>query len=137
MCVGLYLYAMLPDQTPTPTRFLQNCEEVGLFKEIEEEFLQAQEEEKSKQVHFIEKCKPQLSRVSRLLAEVILKRIKSKSEDTMLTCAVLMIGVCLLVSVRLAFRVTPVREGDKSRRLQIFDLLQGKTHQAIAFFPVN
>ncbi|CAK6949689.1 cyclic AMP-responsive element-binding protein 5-like [Scomber scombrus] len=37
------------DQTPTPTRFLQNCEEVGLFKEIEEEFLQAQEEEKNKQ----------------------------------------------------------------------------------------
>nr|XP_046272759.1 cyclic AMP-responsive element-binding protein 5-like [Scatophagus argus]XP_046272760.1 cyclic AMP-responsive element-binding protein 5-like [Scatophagus argus]XP_046272761.1 cyclic AMP-responsive element-binding protein 5-like [Scatophagus argus] len=37
------------DQTPTPTRFLQNCEEVGLFKEIEEEFLQAQEEEKSKE----------------------------------------------------------------------------------------
>uniref|UniRef100_UPI0037E918EF cyclic AMP-responsive element-binding protein 5-like n=1 Tax=Semicossyphus pulcher TaxID=241346 RepID=UPI0037E918EF len=37
------------DQTPTPTRFLQNCEEVGLFKEIEEEFLQAEEEEKSKQ----------------------------------------------------------------------------------------
>ncbi|XP_029023047.1 cyclic AMP-responsive element-binding protein 5 isoform X4 [Betta splendens] len=38
------------DQTPTPTRFLQNCEEVGLFKEIEEEFLQEQEEEeKSKQ----------------------------------------------------------------------------------------
>ncbi|KAK5855293.1 hypothetical protein PBY51_005405 [Eleginops maclovinus] len=37
------------DQTPTPTRFLQNCEEVGIFKEIEEEFLQAQEEEKSKQ----------------------------------------------------------------------------------------
>ncbi|XP_015229659.1 PREDICTED: cyclic AMP-responsive element-binding protein 5-like isoform X3 [Cyprinodon variegatus] len=36
-------------QTPTPTRFLQNCEEVGLFKEIEEEFLQAQEEEKNKQ----------------------------------------------------------------------------------------
>lgn len=45
------LRALLPDQTPTPTRFLQNCEEVGLFKEIEEEFLQAQEEEKSKQVH--------------------------------------------------------------------------------------
>ncbi|KAM9824217.1 cyclic AMP-responsive element-binding protein 5-like [Neosynchiropus ocellatus] len=37
------------DQTPTPTHFLQNCEEVGLFKEIEEEFLQAQEEEKKKQ----------------------------------------------------------------------------------------
>lgn len=45
------------DQTPTPTRFLQNCEEVGLFKEIEEEFLQAEEEEKSKQVHFIAKGK--------------------------------------------------------------------------------
>lgn len=51
----VYLYVMLPDQTPTPTRFLQNCEEVGLFKEIEEEFLQAQEDEKSKQVHFTEK----------------------------------------------------------------------------------
>lgn len=41
----------LTDQTPTPTRFLQNCEEVGLFKEIEEEFLQEQEEEKNKEVH--------------------------------------------------------------------------------------
>lgn len=41
---------MTLDQTPTPTRFLQNCEEVGLFKEIEEEFLQAQEEENKKQV---------------------------------------------------------------------------------------
>lgn len=43
-------FVIFPDQTPTPTRFLQNCEEVGLFKEIEEEFLQEQEEEKSKQV---------------------------------------------------------------------------------------
>ncbi|XP_041664915.1 cyclic AMP-responsive element-binding protein 5-like isoform X1 [Cheilinus undulatus] len=41
--------ATFTDQTPTPTRFLQNCEEVGLFKEIEEEFLQAEEEEKCKQ----------------------------------------------------------------------------------------
>ncbi|XP_061598753.1 cyclic AMP-responsive element-binding protein 5-like isoform X2 [Cololabis saira] len=41
--------AVFTDQTPTPTRFLQNCEEVGLFKEIEEEFLQAQEEENNKQ----------------------------------------------------------------------------------------
>lgn len=52
LCV--YLHVTLPDQTPTPTRFLQNCEEVGLFKEIEEEFLQAQEEEKSKQVNSTE-----------------------------------------------------------------------------------
>ncbi|KAM9738192.1 cyclic AMP-responsive element-binding protein 5-like isoform 1-T3 [Menidia menidia] len=36
------------DETPTPTRFLQNCEEVGVFREIEEEFLQAQEEENIK-----------------------------------------------------------------------------------------
>lgn len=50
--VTVCLYILLTDQTPTPTRFLQNCEEVGLFKEIEEEFLQAQEEEKSKQVLF-------------------------------------------------------------------------------------
>lgn len=47
----LCLYVLLTDQTPTPTRFLQNCEEVGLFKEIEEEFLQEQEEEKNKEVH--------------------------------------------------------------------------------------
>lgn len=45
------LCVLLADQTPTPTRFLQNCEEVGLFKEIEEEFLQEQEEEKNKEVH--------------------------------------------------------------------------------------
>ncbi|CAG12002.1 unnamed protein product, partial [Tetraodon nigroviridis] len=41
------------DQTPTPTRFLKNCEEVGLFSEldcsIEQEFCKAQEEEDSKQ----------------------------------------------------------------------------------------
>lgn len=48
------MFVILADQTPTPTRFLQNCEEVGLFKEIEEEFLQAQEEENSKQVQFLE-----------------------------------------------------------------------------------
>ncbi|XP_046875546.1 cyclic AMP-responsive element-binding protein 5-like isoform X1 [Hypomesus transpacificus] len=37
------------DQTPTPTRFLRNCEEVGLFREIEEEFREEQEEEHNKQ----------------------------------------------------------------------------------------
>ncbi|KAG9345154.1 hypothetical protein JZ751_009697, partial [Albula glossodonta] len=46
---------MLSDQTPTPTRFLKNCEEVGLFSEldcsIEQEFCKAQEEEDSKQPH--------------------------------------------------------------------------------------
>nr|XP_023673510.1 cyclic AMP-responsive element-binding protein 5-like isoform X1 [Paramormyrops kingsleyae]XP_023673511.1 cyclic AMP-responsive element-binding protein 5-like isoform X1 [Paramormyrops kingsleyae] len=44
---------MLSDQTPTPTRFLKNCEEVGLFSEldcsIEQEFCKAQEEEDNKQ----------------------------------------------------------------------------------------
>ncbi|KAM4689217.1 cyclic AMP-responsive element-binding protein 5 isoform 1-T1 [Discoglossus pictus] len=43
---------MLSDQTPTPTRFLKNCEEVGLFNDIdcslEHEFRNAQEEENSK-----------------------------------------------------------------------------------------
>lgn len=38
-----------PDQTPTPTRFLKNCEEVGLFNELassfEQEFPKAQEDE--------------------------------------------------------------------------------------------
>ncbi|XP_038832386.1 cyclic AMP-responsive element-binding protein 5-like [Salvelinus namaycush] len=41
------------NQTPTPTRFLKNCEEVGLFSEldcsIEQEFRKAQEEEDNKQ----------------------------------------------------------------------------------------
>uniref|UniRef100_A0A8D1CYV1 C2H2-type domain-containing protein n=1 Tax=Sus scrofa TaxID=9823 RepID=A0A8D1CYV1_PIG len=45
---------MLSDQTPTPTRFLKNCEEVGLFSELdcslEHEFRKAQEEESSKRV---------------------------------------------------------------------------------------
>ncbi|XP_062314543.1 cyclic AMP-dependent transcription factor ATF-7a isoform X2 [Osmerus eperlanus] len=38
-----------PNQTPTPTRFLKNCEEVGLFNEIassfEQEFRKAQEDD--------------------------------------------------------------------------------------------
>ncbi|XP_028674059.1 cyclic AMP-responsive element-binding protein 5 isoform X2 [Erpetoichthys calabaricus] len=43
---------ILSDQTPTPTRFLKNCEEVGLFNDldcsIEQEFRKAQEEEDNK-----------------------------------------------------------------------------------------
>lgn len=57
---------MFPDQTPTPTRFLKNCEEVGLFSEldcsIEQEFCKAQEEEDSKQVRLwcgSRSCDPQ------------------------------------------------------------------------------
>jgi hypothetical protein len=45
---------LFSDQTPTPTRFLKNCEEVGLFSELdcsfEQEFRKAQEEESSKRV---------------------------------------------------------------------------------------
>jgi len=48
------LWPLLSDQTPTPTRFLKNCEEVGLFSELdcsfEHEFRKAQEEESSKRV---------------------------------------------------------------------------------------
>lgn len=48
------LRPLLSDQTPTPTRFLKNCEEVGLFSELdcsfEHEFRKAQEEENSKRV---------------------------------------------------------------------------------------
>lgn len=54
------LYSFL-DQTPTPTRFLKNCEEVGLFSEldcsIDQEFCKAQEEEDSKQVQRTERTK--------------------------------------------------------------------------------
>lgn len=39
----------LADQTPTPTRFLKNCEEVGLFNELassfEQEFCKSQDDE--------------------------------------------------------------------------------------------
>ncbi|XP_043922748.1 cyclic AMP-responsive element-binding protein 5 isoform X2 [Protopterus annectens] len=44
--------SILADQTPTPTRFLKNCDEVGLFNELdcslEHEFRKAQEEEINK-----------------------------------------------------------------------------------------
>ncbi|KAJ8359013.1 hypothetical protein SKAU_G00155380 [Synaphobranchus kaupii] len=40
---------MPDDQTPTPTRFLKNCEEVGLFSELassfEQEFRKTQEDD--------------------------------------------------------------------------------------------
>ncbi|KAM5332507.1 cyclic AMP-dependent transcription factor ATF-7 isoform 3-T5 [Glossophaga mutica] len=40
------------DQTPTPTRFLKNCEEVGLFNELassfEHEFKKAADEDEKK-----------------------------------------------------------------------------------------
>ncbi|XP_072349709.1 cyclic AMP-dependent transcription factor ATF-7-like [Scyliorhinus torazame] len=43
---------IVADQTPTPTRFLKNCEEVGLFNELaspfEQEFKKADEEEVKK-----------------------------------------------------------------------------------------
>ncbi|KAJ7426513.1 hypothetical protein WISP_15063 [Willisornis vidua] len=43
---------IIADQTPTPTRFLKNCEEVGLFNELassfEHEFKKAAEEDEKK-----------------------------------------------------------------------------------------
>lgn len=40
---------LISDQTPTPTRFLKNCEEVGLFNELaspfENEFKKASEDD--------------------------------------------------------------------------------------------
>lgn len=37
--VFLYLrFSSIADQTPTPTRFLKNCEEVGLFNELTSPF---------------------------------------------------------------------------------------------------
>ncbi|XP_069433264.1 cyclic AMP-dependent transcription factor ATF-2 isoform X4 [Ovis canadensis] len=45
----MYCPWMWPDQTPTPTRFLKNCEEVGLFNELaspfENEFKKASEDD--------------------------------------------------------------------------------------------
>uniref|UniRef100_W5MIW7 Cyclic AMP-dependent transcription factor ATF-7 n=1 Tax=Lepisosteus oculatus TaxID=7918 RepID=W5MIW7_LEPOC len=46
------IIAASPDQTPTPTRFLKNCEEVGLFNELassfEQEFRKVVEDEEDK-----------------------------------------------------------------------------------------
>ncbi|MGH0181624.1 UNVERIFIED_CONTAM: hypothetical protein FKN15_007197 [Acipenser sinensis] len=45
---------IIADQTPTPTRFLKNCEEVGLFNELassfEQEFRKATEDDESKRL---------------------------------------------------------------------------------------
>lgn len=44
-----YISLLILDQTPTPTRFLKNCEEVGLFNELaspfENEFKKASEDD--------------------------------------------------------------------------------------------
>lgn len=34
----LKVFSSIADQTPTPTRFLKNCEEVGLFNELASPF---------------------------------------------------------------------------------------------------
>ncbi|XP_070766251.1 cyclic AMP-dependent transcription factor ATF-7a isoform X2 [Enoplosus armatus] len=39
---------IIADQTPTPTRFLKNCEEVGLFNELASSFEQDDEEKRAK-----------------------------------------------------------------------------------------
>ncbi|XP_062248141.1 cyclic AMP-dependent transcription factor ATF-7a isoform X1 [Platichthys flesus] len=39
---------IIADQTPTPTRFLKNCEEVGLFNELANSFDQEEEEKRAK-----------------------------------------------------------------------------------------
>ncbi|MCJ8729122.1 hypothetical protein PDJAM_G00102490 [Pangasius djambal] len=48
---------IIADQTPTPTRFLKNCEEVGLFSELDGSFehelrkSQEEEERRTKSTH--------------------------------------------------------------------------------------
>lgn len=44
----IFVRCLFPDQTPTPTRFLKNCEEVGLFNELASSFEQDDEEKKAK-----------------------------------------------------------------------------------------
>lgn len=38
LLVVIIFYVLVADQTPTPTRFLKNCEEVGLFNELTSPF---------------------------------------------------------------------------------------------------
>uniref|UniRef100_A0A8D3BC46 Cyclic AMP-dependent transcription factor ATF-7 n=2 Tax=Scophthalmus maximus TaxID=52904 RepID=A0A8D3BC46_SCOMX len=42
---------IIADQTPTPTRFLKNCEEVGLFNELANSFDQDDDEKRAKNSH--------------------------------------------------------------------------------------
>ncbi|XP_057683995.1 cyclic AMP-responsive element-binding protein 5-like isoform X2 [Corythoichthys intestinalis] len=58
------------DDTPTPTRFLQNCEEVGLFQEIEEEFLQEQEKEKEERKQTVSRNGPSCMNQHQLKAQL-------------------------------------------------------------------
>lgn len=44
---GFVLFVLL-DQTPTPTRFLKNCEEVGLFNELASSFEQDEDDKRAK-----------------------------------------------------------------------------------------
>ncbi|XP_007963609.1 cyclic AMP-dependent transcription factor ATF-2 isoform X2 [Chlorocebus sabaeus] len=53
---------IVADQTPTPTRFLKNCEEVGLFNELaspfENEFKKASEDDIKKEVPLAQTAQP-------------------------------------------------------------------------------
>ncbi|KAF3860386.1 hypothetical protein F7725_000641 [Dissostichus mawsoni] len=42
---------IIADQTPTPTRFLKNCEEVGLFNELDNSFNHDDDEKRAKNSH--------------------------------------------------------------------------------------
>lgn len=42
------VHSLLPDQTPTPTRFLKNCEEVGLFNELAGSLEQDEDDKRAK-----------------------------------------------------------------------------------------
>lgn len=46
--IFISVHSCLPDQTPTPTRFLKNCEEVGLFNELASSFEQDDDEKRAK-----------------------------------------------------------------------------------------
>lgn len=46
--IVISVHSFLPDQTPTPTRFLKNCEEVGLFNELASSFEQDDDEKRAK-----------------------------------------------------------------------------------------
>lgn len=40
-CANLSSFIYNSDQTPTPTKFLKNCEEIGLFNELKNPFEEA------------------------------------------------------------------------------------------------
>lgn len=71
------LYLLSTDQTPTPTRFLRNCEEVGLFSDLELDQTSEEEEEDTKQVKQIDKMVKLFKTEQHKFLELLVRKLVS------------------------------------------------------------